>query len=96
MRKKTVFLAAIAVLLAAIAAVGTSLAYFTDQKTAQNTFTVGSVKIELTEPGWTDGAKLVPGVPAAGLAGTGQNGVDSVARQWSRGDPVQIGAEARA
>ena len=45
MRKKTVFLAAIAVLLAAIAAVGTSLAYFTDQKTAQNTFTVGSVKI---------------------------------------------------
>lgn len=65
MRKKTVFLAAIAVMLAAIAAVGASLAYFTDQKTAQNTFTIGSVKIALTEPGWTDGAKLLPGVPAA-------------------------------
>lgn len=65
MRKKTVFLAAIAVMLAAIAAVGASLAYFTDQKTAQNTFTIGNVKIELTEPGWTDGAKLLPGVPAA-------------------------------
>lgn len=64
MRKKTVFLAAIAVLLAAIAAVGASLAYFTDQKTAQNIFTIGNVEIELTEPGWTDGAKLLPGVPA--------------------------------
>ena len=53
MRKKTVFLAAIAVMLAAIAAVGASLAYFTDQKTAQNTFTIGNVQIELTEPGWT-------------------------------------------
>lgn len=64
MRKKTVLLAAIAVMLAAIAAVGASLAYFTDQKTAMNTFTIGSVKIELTEPGWKDGAQLTPGIPA--------------------------------
>lgn len=63
MRRKTVFLAAIAVILAAIAAVGASLAYFTDQKTAQNTFTIGNVKIELTEPAWKDGAKLLPGIP---------------------------------
>lgn len=63
MRKKTVWLAAVAVMLAAILAAGASLAYFTDQKTAQNTFTIGSVKIELTEPGWTDGAKLLPGIP---------------------------------
>lgn len=63
MRKKTVFLAAIAVILAAIAAVGASLAYFTDQKTAVNTFTIGNVKIELTEPDWKDGAKLIPGIP---------------------------------
>lgn len=65
MRKKTVWLAAVAVMLVAILAAGASLAYFTDQKTAQNTFTIGSVKIALTEPGWTDSAKLVPGVPVA-------------------------------
>ena len=37
------------VALAAIAVVGASLAYFTDTKSATNTFTVGSVKIELIE-----------------------------------------------
>ena len=35
--------------LVAIAIVGASLAYFTDTKTATNTFTVGNVKIELIE-----------------------------------------------
>ena len=35
--------------LAAIAIVGASLAYFTDTKSATNTFTVGNVKIELLE-----------------------------------------------
>ena len=37
------------VALVAIAIVGASLAYFTDTKTAKNTFTVGNVKIELLE-----------------------------------------------
>ena len=37
------------VALAAIAIVGASLAYFTDTKSATNTFTVGNVKIELIE-----------------------------------------------
>ena len=37
------------VALAAIAIVGASLAYFTDTKSATNTFTVGNVKIELLE-----------------------------------------------
>ena len=37
------------VALVAIAVVGASLAYFTDTKTAENTFTVGNVKIELLE-----------------------------------------------
>lgn len=37
------------VALVAIAIVGASLAYFTDTKSAQNTFTVGNVKIDLIE-----------------------------------------------
>ena len=37
------------VALVAIAVVGASLAYFTDTKSAKNTFTVGNVKIELNE-----------------------------------------------
>ena len=37
------------VALSAIAIVGASLAYFTDTKSAKNTFTVGNVKIELLE-----------------------------------------------
>lgn len=37
------------VALAAIAIVGASLAYFTDTKSATNTFVVGNVKIELIE-----------------------------------------------
>ena len=37
------------VALVAIAVVGASLAYFTDMKSATNTFTVGNVKIELIE-----------------------------------------------
>ena len=37
------------VALAAIAIVGASLAYFTDTKSATNTFTVGNVKIDLID-----------------------------------------------
>ena len=37
------------VALVAIAVVGASLAYFTDTKSATNTFTVGNVKIDLIE-----------------------------------------------
>ena len=37
------------VALVAIAVAGASLAYFTDTKSATNTFTVGNVKIDLIE-----------------------------------------------
>ena len=57
------------VALVAIAIVGASLAYFTDTKTAKNTFTVGNVKIELVEQqkgengleDFDQDKKLVPG-----------------------------------
>ena len=64
MKKKTILVAAIAVMLVAALVVGGTLAYFTDKTEAkQNTFTVGKVKIDLTETAWhdNDDHTLVPG-----------------------------------
>ena len=47
--KKKITAIFLCVALVAIAIAGASLAYFTDTKTAENTFTVGNVKIELLE-----------------------------------------------
>ena len=49
MKKKTILVAAIAVMLVAALVVGGTLAYFTDKGNATNTFTVGDVKINLLE-----------------------------------------------
>lgn len=49
MKKKTILVAAIVVMLVAALVVGGTLAYFTDTKSADNTFTVGNVKIDLLE-----------------------------------------------
>lgn len=49
MKKKTILVAAIAVMLVAALVVGGTLAYFTDTKSAPNTFTVGNVSINLIE-----------------------------------------------
>ena len=49
MKKKTILVAAIAVMLVAALVVGGTLAYFTDKDNATNTFTVGNVSIELLE-----------------------------------------------
>ena len=49
MKKKSILMAAIAVMLVAVLVVGGTLAYFTDTKSATNTFTVGDVKITLDE-----------------------------------------------
>ena len=49
MKKKTILVAAIAVMLVAALVVGGTLAYFTDKDNATNTFTVGNVKINLLE-----------------------------------------------
>ena len=49
MKKKSILMAAIAVMLVAVLVVGGTLAYFTDTKAATNTFTVGNVKINLIE-----------------------------------------------
>ena len=49
MKKKTILMAAIAVMLVAVLVVGGTLAYFTDTKSATNTFTMGNVAITLDE-----------------------------------------------
>lgn len=49
MKKKTILVAAIAVMLVAALVVGGTLAYFTDKDNATNTFTVGNVDIDLLE-----------------------------------------------
>lgn len=49
MKKKSILVAAIAVMLVAALVVGGTLAYFTDKDTATNTFTVGNVGIQLIE-----------------------------------------------
>lgn len=62
MKKKIIALCLI-VALAATAVIGGTLAYFTDTTDAMvNEFTVGNVKIDLTEPSWKGDATLMPGV----------------------------------
>lgn len=66
--KKKITAIALVVCLVAVAIVGGSLAYFTDEEKATNTFTVGNVDITLTEPDWdaalkedAKAATLIPG-----------------------------------
>lgn len=47
--KKKITAICLCIALVAIAVVGATLAYFTDTKTATNTFTMGDVKIKLDE-----------------------------------------------
>lgn len=67
--KKKLTAVALIVCMLAIMLVGATLAYFTDTDTETNTFTMGKVDIELTEPNWNgnaDGAqKVFPGVTYA-------------------------------
>ena len=49
MTKKKILVLALSLAMVAILAVGGSLAYFTDSKNVDNTFTVGNVKIDLIE-----------------------------------------------
>lgn len=68
MKKKSLALIVVASLMIASIATALTLAYFTDAKTATNTFTVGNVEIDLEEPNWQqpgvdDKVKINPGVP---------------------------------
>lgn len=59
--KKKILSLALAASLAAVAIVGSSLAYFTDKEQKDNVLTIGNVDITLTEPGWdAEGSKDAP------------------------------------
>ncbi len=58
--KKRIIAAALAVCMMTTLAIGMTLAYFTDTKTADNVFTIGNVAIKLDETFIQD-SKLVPG-----------------------------------
>lgn len=58
--KKTVVISIVALLLC-LAAVGGTVAWLTAADSVTNTFTVGKINIELTEPEWTDESKIYPG-----------------------------------
>ena len=68
--KKKILALCLVVALAATAIVGGTLAYFTDNDNATNTFTVGNVDITLTEPNWEgSGSQDAPEVyPSEALA----------------------------
>lgn len=69
--KKRLITLALVVALAAVAVVGGSLAWFTDEtEVKKNVFTVGNVEIELEEPAWDatgkeDAKEAYPGEPLA-------------------------------
>ena len=70
MNKKKIVTACLVVALLAVFAIGGSLAYFTDTEEKDNTFTVGNVDIQLTEPNWVssgsvDAPEVYPGEPLA-------------------------------
>lgn len=63
MNKRKILLLVALLSMVAILGVGGTLAYFTAEDTATNTFTVGNVKIDLTEPNWvTSGSGDAPEV----------------------------------
>lgn len=60
--KKKLTAVALIVCMLAIMLVGATMAYFTDKtEEVENTFTVGNVKIELTEENWEEPKTVAPG-----------------------------------
>lgn len=74
MKKNKTFLAAIVLLLLFV--VGGAVAYFTDTETKTNTFTIGSVDIDLIETGWD------------ALADTNNNDIPDAAEDMMPGESV--------
>ena len=82
--KKKVAALCLCVALLAVAVVGASLAYFTDTKSATNTFTVGNVSIKLIE------SKL----HRQGFGGTGDTSIPTPSQTASGMEYISDGAKA--
>jgi len=63
MKKRNLITSVVALSLVSLLGIGATLAYLTDSEAATNTFTSGSVKIDLVEPSWDpeNGQDLAPG-----------------------------------
>ena len=97
MKRKSIVLAATAVMLMASLVVGGTLAYFTDTDDATNTFTVGDVKIDLIESQYypqVDTDKTLDDVVADSETYLAEylavNGEDMVPGRWVRKAPYVI------
>lgn len=62
MKKKTIISLCLVAAIALLAIGGATLAYFTDNESATNVFTVGNIDIELTEPNWEEPETVLPGI----------------------------------
>lgn len=60
--KKKIAALCVVICMLAVAAIGGTLAYFTDNETATNVFTMGKVDIELTETEWVAPDAVYPGI----------------------------------
>ncbi len=80
--KRKILISCLCLALAVVAAAGASLAYFTDTKSAENTFTVGDVKIDLLESNLHR--------ENAGVA----NGATSTSELWSDVEKLGSGNES--
>ena len=90
MKKKIITLCLIVAMIA-VAAIGGTLAYFTDSETTTNTFTMGSVEIELTESSWNAPTNTVPGVSYAKNPVVKNTGMNDA---WIRVDVILSDATA--
>ena len=90
MKKKIAVLCVVICMLAA-AAIGGTLAYFTDNETSTNVFTMGKVDIELTETEWVAPEAVYPGIAYAKNPAVKNIGDDSA---WIRVDVTLSDAAA--
>ena len=91
--KKKITAIFLCVALVAIAIVGASLAYFTDTKTATNTFTVGNVKIDLIESRYHrqgSGSSGDTSIPAPTGTANGMKYIDNGATIFSDDEMANI------
>ena len=95
MSKRKILLLAMAVMMAAILAIGGTLAYFTDEDEATNVFTMGNVEIDLEED-FVPESNLQPGLDVkkeAWVVNTGSNDAYvrvhiAIPAQLDDGDPT--------
>ena len=99
--KKKITALCLCVALLAVAVVGASLAYFTDTKSATNTFTVGNVKIDLIESKYhregndNSGDKDIPDPTHKVVAGDGMEYVTTGHTMFTN-DEIKADAETYA